>query len=443
MYVEPAPSIEEIEALLSAAEFRAAFADDPTRDPSRPYPHWDKLRRLPHPPGLSTEQWWLRLKLERRGDWLDLPLRDREGRPLGFTVPAAMQPALHRIDLRRADAQDTPGQLSRRDGRERFLADAWIEEAIRSSQLEGATTARETAKELLLSGRRPRDRSERMIADNYAGMRFMREEMAGPLTPEKILALHEVLTARTLEAPDAGRLQRPGEERVAVRDRVGDVLYLPPPAEQLPGRIESLCEFANAGVDEESFVHPVLRAILLHFWLAYDHPFLDGNGRTARILFYWAMRERGYWFAEYLPLSLLIGEARGRYERSFLEVENDGGDVTYFLVDQLATVERAVERFDRYAERKLGEQVEAKRRLHDIDGINGRQMVLLNHALKHPNHSYTIGGHASSNLVTHETARGDLSRLAERGWLTRRRHGRTYAFEPVPDLPKLLKESTA
>lgn len=115
----------------------------------------------------------------------------------------------------------------------------------------------------------------------------------------------------------------------------------------------------------------------------------------------------------------------------------------YFLLNQLRTIERAIGRFDRYVERKSTEQRAAKELLHDIEGINGRQLVLLTHALKHPDHTYTFSGHASSNRVTHETARGDLSRLAELGLLHRTRRGRTFVFEPAPDLPQRLKESPA
>lgn len=438
MYVAAAPSENQlIDRLGTGVAFAGLTA--PVEVARDRYLHWDKLRRMPPPTGLSSEQWWLRLKRSRHDTWVPLPLEDRAGEALGFTSPNLLQPALHRVDVRRCSR--AAGLPSWRADHERFMVDAWMEEAIRSSQLEGATTARGTAKELLRSGRPPRDHSEKMIADNYEGMRFMREEMAGPLTPEQILELHRVVAARTLGEPAAGRLQQPGEERVAVRDHSWEVLYLPPPAEQLPERMERLCEFANASADEAPFVHPVVRAILLHFWLAYDHPFLDGNGRTARILFFWAMREQGYWFAEYLPLSLLIGEARGQYERAFLEVESDGGDTTYFLLNQLATIERAIERFDRYVERKSAEQREAKDRLHDVEGINGRQLVLLTHAIKHPDHTYTFAGHAHSNRVTHETARADLGALADRGLLVRRKQGRSYNFEPAPDLPSRLRES--
>lgn len=440
MYVTAAPPLADLIAKLGPDGMVAAIKADPDRRAQSSYLHWDKLRHLDPPEGLTRELWWLKIKLARNDEWRQLPLRDRDGLALGYTLPDRVLRSLHRIDQRGAASA---GRTSR-DGvaDERFVVSARIEEAIRSSQLEGAKTSRADGKELLLSERAPRDRGEQMIANNYRALLRMRE--IGPtLTPEHVLDLHRTLTTEAIADPTAaGRLQRPGEERVKVYDRDGGrVVHLPPPAEQLPERLEQMCEFASAPDESEPFVHPILRAILLHFWLAYDHPFLDGNGRTARILFFWAMRERGYRFAEYLPISRLLRERPADYGRAFLHTETDGGDTTYFILQQLATIERAIEDFDRYVARKSAEQRDVKRLLHDVEGINGRQLVLLTHALKHPDHAYTFGGHAHSNKVTHETARADLGGLAERGLLIRSRRGRGYVFEPAPDLPRRLKES--
>jgi Fic family protein len=447
MYLAEAPGVDELLGKLGADSVRDAAAAEPDPRSRSAYLHWDKLHRLKPPAGLSAEQWWLKIKLGRREGWSPLPLQDRGGVALGYTIPGSMQQSLHWIDQRSADTAGMKSVLpSRREARERLFVNSLMEEAIRSSQLEGAATSRGDAKALLLSGRAPRDRGEQMIANNYRALQFMSEQPIGAaLTPATVLELHRIVTDRTLADPaSAGRLQQPGEERVRVYDRDGGrVVFLPPPAEQLPDRMRRLCDFANAGGGDGPFVHPVLRAILLHFWLAYDHPFLDGNGRTARILFFWAMRTRGYWLAEYLPISRLIREAPAQYGEAFLKTETDGGDVTYFLLQQLEVVERAIEGFGDYIKRKADEQRDVRQRLSQLEGINGRQLVLLTHAVKHPDHTYTFSGHARSNLVTHETARADLGRLAERGLLVRRRRGRAYVFEPAPDLPERLRESGA
>lgn len=444
MFVAHAPLIPNLLKELPPEEVQAAVAAPMPADGGR-YLHWDKLRRLPAPADLSSEQWWLKIKLARANERRKLPLTDTYGQPFGFTLPDVVLRHLHYVDQRCSGEIAMEGAVtSEREAGRRFLVNSQMEEAIRSSQLEGATTSRPVAKEMLRSGRPPKDRGERMIANNYRALQFVREELSGDLTPDAVLELHRIVTEGTLDNPDAaGQLQRPDEERVAVfsRDDQERPIHRPPPAEELPERMELLCQFANGEDVGGQFVHPVVRAILLHFWLAYDHPFEDGNGRTARILFFWAMRKHDYWLAEYLSISRFIRKARAQYERAFLETETDEGDTTYFLIHQLKVIERAIEDLDQYLQRKIAEQNEMKATLHAIDSLNGRQSVLLAHAIKNPDHTYTFAGHARSNRVTHETARSDLGALADRGLLVRRRRGRTYVFEVPPDLPERLRES--
>jgi Fic family protein len=444
VYLEPAPSPQQIIRKIGFDDLNVAL-DAPAVEEGNRYLHWDKLRRLPPPAGLSNEQWWLKLKLARREATRPLPLTDKDGEAFGYTLPDAVHRALHHIDQRGGGevAMDEVVTSERQAGR-RFLVNSLMEEAIRSSQLEGATTSRVVAKELLRSGREPRDRSELMIANNYRAIRLIKE-MGGVLTPASVLELHRVVTEGTLADPSAaGRLQKPGEDRVAVFDRGEDQrpVHVPPPAEQLPARLEALCAFANED-DEDRFIHPVVRAILLHFWLAYDHPFEDGNGRTARLLFFWLMHARGYWLAEYLPISRLIRKAPGQYERAFLETETDGRDTTYFLIHQLGVIEQAINDLHDYLQHKIAEQRDAEARLAGFDGLNGRQVALLGHAIRHPDHLYLYDGHATSHRVTHETARADLADLAERGLLVRRAGGRAHRYEPPADLPERLTESAA
>ena len=444
MFIPVAPYVADLLKELPAEEVQAAIAA-PMPAHSGRYLHWDKLQRLPAPEGLTSKQWWLKVKLARASERRRLPLTDTYGRSFGFTLPDVVLRHLHHVDQRCSGEIGMEKVVaSEKEAERRFMVNSLMEEAIRSSQLEGATTSRVVAKEMLRSGRIPKGRGERMIANNYRALQFVQEELPGDLTPEAVLELHRIVTEGTLDNPDAaGRLQRPDEVRVAVFDRDDQErpAHRPPPAEELPQRMELLCRFANGADDSDQFVHPVVRAILLHFWLAYDHPFEDGNGRTARILFFWAMRKYGYWLAEYLPISRFIRKAPAQYERAFLETETDEGDTTYFLIHQLRVIEQAITDLDRYLQRKITEQSEMKRMLHDIEGLNGRQLVLLTHAAKNPDHTYTFAGHARSNRVTHETARADLGDLAERGFLIRRRRGRTYVFGVPDDLPERLRES--
>ena len=316
------------------------------------YLHWDELRHRTPPQSLSHEQWWLAAKLSRRPT--PLPLLASDGQAFWFSQPPVLLQGLHQIDRQAGASVVAPQAVTTRSTRARYLLSSLMEEAITSSQMEGAATTRDVAKAMIRSRRPPRDRSERMILNNFLTMQRIRELRDQPLTPQLVLELHRLVSEGTMDEPaEAGRLRLPGKE-VVVDDAYGTVFHVPPPAEELPGRLEELCRFAN-GETPKVFIHPVVRAIALHFWLAYDHPFCDGNGRTARALFYWAMLHQGYWLFEFISISSVINRARGQYERSFLLSESDDNDLTYFLLAQVKVIQQAIASLDAYLERKATE----------------------------------------------------------------------------------------
>lgn len=408
------------------------------------YLHWDKLRHLNPPSDLTPREWWLLIKWTRSQAHRELPLTDPTGERFTYDTPDLVARGLHFVDQRCAgEVAMSEVVTTDADARQHYLVNSLMEEAIRSSQLEGATTSRQVAKELLRSGREPKDRSERMILNNYRALHFMRENIGEVLTPAAVLELQRILTEGTLDNPDAaGRLQRPDEERVGVYEReTGELIYQPPPAEQLEERLQRLCGFANEGETAEHFMHPVIRAILLHLWLGYDHPFEDGNGRTARALFYWYMRTRGYWLVEYLSISQILQNAPAKYTKAYLLTETDERDATYFIAYQLEVLERAVEQLHVYLRRKVREVRDVEKLLRSSSDCNHRQLALLGDALRNPDATYGFKTHAASYGVTHETARSDLLPLVERGFLEQRRQGRSYVFTPPRDLARRLKDA--
>lgn len=354
-----------------------------------------------------------------------MPLTNEKGHPFTYMMPDKAWERVHKIYQRLGGRITLSEEVTNPSTRGRYLVSSLIEEAITSSQLEGANTSKQVAKEMLRTGRPPRDKSEQMIVNNYHAMNFIREHRQEKLTPEFICEMHCRVTERTLENPEmAGCVQLPKEDRVNVLDRqTGDVLHVPPPAEQLPERMEKMCRFAN-GQEVGTFLHPVVRAVILHFWLAYDHPFDDGNGRTARALFYWSMLSQGYWLAEFLALSRILTRAPIKYARPFLYTETDDRDVTYFIMHQLgvmAEIKRTEGLIKRSAE------------------LNHRQIALLGHALRHPDQMYTVRSHSSSHNIVLQTARTDLLGLESRGLLIRQKIGKAYYFFPVENLAEELE----
>ncbi len=405
------------------------------------YRHWDQLRHLKPPEGFTHEEWWLGIKKSRLNMAHQIPLEDADGRPFVYTMPDGAQERVHKIDQRASGRIEVSELVTNPSTRDRYVIDSLIEEATTSSQLEGAVTSRRVAREMLRSGRAPRDYSEQMIFNNFYAMQYVREHQRQKLTPELICELHRIVTDRTLDDPeDAGRLQKLGEDRVEVYDpREGTILHTPPPAEQLPERLEALCRFAN-GEEPGGFLHPVVRAIIVHFWLAYDHPFVDGNGRTARALFYWCMLRQGYWLTEFLSISNILNKAYAKYPRSFLYTETDGRDLTYFIMYQLKVIIRAIQELNQHLQRKMAEVKKVESLIKDSTEFNHRQIALLSHALRHADGFYTVETHRSSHSISTQTARTDLMKLADRGLLVRGTLGKAYYFLAPQDLPQRLRE---
>ncbi len=410
------------------------------------YLHWDELRHRTPPAGLSHELWWLNIKLARTALAQVLPLADRGGEAFQFAMPEPALRALHFIDRDAAGQILMDAPVASPQDRDRYLVSSLIEESITSSQLEGASTTRRVAEDMLRAGRRPQTPSERMIFNNYQAMQHIRAIGQEPLSPALILQLHQRLTAGTLEHPaDVGRLRQTDDVHV-VDPRDGKLLHIPPAAATLPERMQRLCDFANGKETDTPYVHPVIRAILLHFMLGYDHPFVDGNGRTARALFYWAMARQGYWLMAYLSISNVLRRAPGQYARAYLHSESDGNDTTYFLLHQLDVIRQAIEALHGYLKEKTRETRATERLLEGAPTrglFNHRQIALLSHALKHADARYTVESHRASHAVAYATARADLLRLAELGLLQQQSQGKRFVFLVPGDLSQRMNRLPA
>ena len=406
------------------------------------YEHWDHLRHLTPPGDLSSEQWWLGIKFARLALQRTLPLKDKNQRAFTVSLSDSVQRRLFLV------ARDAAGALRGEAGvqsdrlREHYLIRSLIEEAMTSSQLEGAATTTQVAKDMLRSGRQPRDYSERMIWNNYAAMQELKRWRQRPLTSDAIFEMHRMLTDGTLEKNCAGRLRRPDED-IVIEDETGQVLHVPPAARELPERLQALCDFANQGDDDEHFIHPVVRAILIHFQMGYDHPFCDGNGRTARALFYWSMLRSGFWMAEYLSISSILKQSLAKYMRSYLFTETDDSDTTYFVSHQLDVLLKAIEGVHGYIARKQRVQADATALLKPgtrlARQLNYRQRALLLNALKNPDKPFSIDVHRRTHDIVYQTARADLLGLVKAGLMKQYRQGKAFEFVAKPDLALKLR----
>ena len=410
------------------------------------YLHWDQMRHRSPPADLSHEEWWLGTRIARRSAEESIPLYRKTGPAFTLVHATPIRQGLHEIDQRLGVSKGRPGirDLVLGNGKKYLLGNAIMEEAIRSSQLEGASTTRKRAKEMIRRRQTPQNRSEQMILNNYNAMLRVEELATHDLSEEHVFELHRILVSDTLDEPEKAGQFRVDEDEIIVglSDYTGEAAHVPPPAGELDDRLRLILAFAN-GHTPDQWIHPVLRALIVHFMIGYDHPFVDGNGRVARALFYWSMMRQGYDLARYLTVSGILRRSPGKYGRSYLFTETDAGDLTYFVDYHIGVIKRSIKELVQYANSRRAETEELQEILEGVGEFNYRQLRLIRHALRHSGFRYTVQSHAHSHAIARSTARIDLTDLVAAGLLRLTLYGRTFEFVPADDLAEKLKQRHA
>ncbi|WAI00533.1 Fic family protein [Methanogenium organophilum] len=386
------------------------------------YIHWDDLRRRDLP--FQRELFWMLLKTIRNPASVKINIGDEL---FTFVALEKFQWKLHQIDKESpAPIDSLIGQTPSESSKRQYLANSIMEEAIASSQLEGAATTRQVAKKFLREGKAPADKSERMILNNYVTIEGLKELRDFPLSIELIVRIHQMITWGTMEKSE-DEIHFRSSNDVVVQDKVDPekIYHVPPDFNKIPEMLESLCQFANDG---DTFVHPILKAIILHFLIGYIHPFNDGNGRTARALFYWYLLKHGYVLFEYLSISQIFVNAPAKYIKAYLYTETDENDMTYFIDYNIGIINRAMDELKRYIESAKAEEREALVLVEKIPGISFRQAEILKDFIKHPDRFYSISEIAGKYRVSLPTARSDLFGLEEAGKILKIRDGKKWIF---------------
>ena len=276
------------------------FADDQFKkeviEYNRRYLYWDELKYRVSNPDRQRKAWAM-MKLYRSMRQEHVPYSPLR---LTYSIIPEIVKSLHAIDSYLTGTIRIHNKTIRPE--QSYIINSFMEEAIASSILEGAATTRKVAKEMLKKGRKPQNSSEQMVLNNYEAMNFILEHKDDSLTPALILEIHLLVTKGTIDQDAVGQF-RTNNDIVVANPATGVVDYTPPDYQEIDRYITELCTFANlekqdAGSGTDDYIHPVIKGIILHFLMGYIHPFNDGNGRTARSLFYWYVLSRGYWLFE-------------------------------------------------------------------------------------------------------------------------------------------------
>jgi Fic family protein len=404
------------------------------------YLYWDKVRYLPRPEGMSPEEFWALVKLFRRHSpsRVTTTVKDNSGTPFFYQPLPELDFFLHEVDMRLGGALET-SMVSQQQSKQRFITRGIMEEAIASSQLEGANTTRKAAKKMLIEQRKPRNKSEQMILNNYNAMRevegnFSNQELSLGL----LLNLHAILTKDTIGVEETGRL-RADRDDIVVGDPASDVIYhIPPKTGIMKNELTRLIKYANGQSKGSLFVHPLIKAIILHFWIGYLHPFTDGNGRIARTIFYWYLLRQGYWAFAYLPVSKMMRNSPVQYRDAYIYAEQDDNDLTYFIDYNICKLDAAKRDFEEYVKRS---EIESRRMTEVAQtkyGLNERQIQVLKYLNKNTTLSTSIKTHAAVNSISRLTARKDLEHLEALGFLASTKEGRERPFRITSKLTQLV-----
>lgn len=378
------------------------------------YLYWSDVKYRAEPLGITKEDLWSLVKYIRTGADVKLPEFDH----IHFSLSNSMQRKCHEFDMNFGGTRGVSKIFPEdKTTQELYLVSSIMEEAIASSQMEGAATTREVAKEMLRKKMSPRDKSQRMILNNYTTINFIRDHYKEDLTPSLIMQIHAMMTEGALDIDDAAGRFRTQDENIVVGDSItGETVHTPPEATCLPQFVDNMCAFFNEK-SPSLFIHPIIRGIIIHFLVAYYHPFADGNGRTARALFYWYMMRNDYWMVQYLSISRIIRGSKKAYEKAYLYAEHDSNDIGYFIHYNLDVLNKSFESLRAYLEKKHKEKKKSERLLL-LGNITPRQAEILNRFIENPEEMATSVDIINRFGVSAGTAKSDLRDLTEKGYLS-------------------------
>ncbi|MCK5025390.1 MAG: Fic family protein [Nanoarchaeota archaeon] len=377
------------------------------------YVHWDQLRYKNIPQNVKPEHIWAIIKFLR---FNQAKLFDFESWAFQFMLTDESQRRLHLLDKGAAGNLETGLESMNTSGRERYILSSLMEEAIASSQLEGAATTRKLAKEMLRKKKKPKNYSEQMIVNGFKTIQKIVKIRGEKINPQIILELQKEITQNTMkDETDSGKFRDNNDIVVGDPLDVDKIYHSPPNYKKVPKLIEAFCEFAND--DNHIFIHPIIKGILLHFLIGYIHPFNDGNGRTARTIFYWYVLTRGYWLFEYMAISRILLRSKKKYALAYLYTETDDNDLTYFINYNLQAIEESLHDMEKHIAQKQKEQAEAMNLIKNIKNINLRQAEILKEFIKEPDKGFSISEILTSYNVAYDTARNDLLYLTRLGYI--------------------------
>lgn len=324
-----------------------------------------------------------------------------------FTITNAITAALTRIERARGflEAATLSDDWVRRMG-ERAL----VLEAHHTTHIEGTRLTLEQSKRLWAGEDIPDADPDdvRELLNYRKAFDFVSEylDSGAPVTEGMIREIHKHLVEGV-----RGGVAAPGEYRKVqnyiVNSATGEAVYTPPPAYDVPILMAEMVDWLN----HEKEIHAVLISGVAQFQLVHIHPFLDGNGRTSRLLSTLCLYRFGYDFKQLFTISEYYDRNRSAFYRAIQSVREQDMDMTGWLEYFVSGLETQMTEVKQRGERVIRHDVLVRKH-----GLNERQGKALAYLLEHA--SISIGDYERlCPDVSRRSLQRDLNSLANKGLL--------------------------
>src|SRR3989338_2356235 len=208
------------------------------------YLYWDKAKYKQVPDDLSKEEFWYLVRQIRKLSSSPTPIKAEVGEFFTWLRLTYTDEFLHKIDVHTGGQIFAPYEVIKEESRQKFIARGILEEAIASSQLEGANTTRKVAKMMILENRVPRNTSEKMIVNNYNTMKTLEQDYKNKeLSVDLLYEIHGMITKDTVATDEQNRFRKDVDEIVVRNNK--HIAHIPPKEEFLNAEIIRLINFAN------------------------------------------------------------------------------------------------------------------------------------------------------------------------------------------------------
>ena len=206
------------------------------------------------------------------------------------------------------------------------------EEIISTAKIESIDYSRDSVRNIL-KGYAPKDDAENRILGLKNGFEFIADKN-NAITEENIYKLYMMAVGNFLEGDDRlidGNMYR--HDSVHIQDLAGEVAHTGISHAKLPQAMSELVNFINSKDD----INDLVKASIIHFYIAYLHPYFDGNGRMARLIHLWYLVQNGFDNTLFIPFSSYIVKSVKKYYEAYSVIEENQKltgviDVTPFII---------------------------------------------------------------------------------------------------------------